>query len=128
MDQDKLDIVDRLLTITGWCREAAAEIQRLRQALEAAAAEIDQLRAERSFDAIGMTLMHAGGRCSLPDIPGKPHKWAAEISAWAAGGLVQWRYASQEAAEADWRDCDHPSRGEPNWWHAALEFSLAPPN
>ena len=59
------------------------------------------------------------------NIPGKPHRWADAIGAWARGELVQWRYASTEATDADWRDCDYPSRGMPNWSYPGIEYRAA---
>lgn len=59
---------------------------------------------------------------TAPDIPGLPHKWAKEIAAWAFGQLVQWRYVSPEATDADWRDCPYASRGMPNWHAGDMEF------
>ena len=59
---------------------------------------------------------------TAPDIPGLPHKWAKEIAAWAFGRLVQWRYVSPEATNADWRDCPYASRGMPNWIASDIEF------
>ena len=60
------------------------------------------------------------------NIPGKPHRWAEAICAWARGELAQWRYVSPEATDADWRDCDYPSRGRPNFEHPDLEYRAAP--
>ena len=54
------------------------------------------------------------------------HRWAAEIAAWAAGRLVQFRYAYPGASEQEWRDCNYPSRGMPNWSNDELEFRIAP--
>ena len=62
----------------------------------------------------------------LPNIPGQPHRWADSIGAWARGELVQWRYRGDDATDADWRDCDYPSRGMPNWHNDLIEFRVAP--
>lgn len=62
----------------------------------------------------------------VPNVPDKPHRWAREICAWAQGQLVQWRWASPEATDADWVDCDYPSRGVPNWFNKGFEFRVAP--
>ena len=56
-----------------------------------------------------------------PNIPGQPHRWAAEICAWARGELVQWRFAGSEAA---WKNCDYPSRGMPSWSNQDIEFRV----
>lgn len=61
----------------------------------------------------------------VPNNPG-PHKWADAICAWARGEVAQWRYVSPEATDADWRDCDFPSRGYPNWFHPDIEYRAAP--
>lgn len=60
------------------------------------------------------------------NIPGQPHPWAPAIAAWAFGRLVQWRYKSPEANDLDWRDCDYPSRGRPNFENPDIEFRVAP--
>ena len=61
---------------------------------------------------------------TAPNIPGQAHPWAKEISAWAFGKLVQWRYVSSEATDADWRDCPYVSRGMPNWNSSEIEFRV----
>lgn len=70
------------------------------------------------------------------NILGQPHKWAAEIKAWADGRLVQWRYVMPAKVPEpfqikpgfdEWRDCSYPSRGQPNWSNPQMEFRI-PPN
>lgn len=60
------------------------------------------------------------------NVPGRPHRWAEVIAAWAHGKLVQWRYASPEANDLDWRDAPYPSRGRPNFENSDVEFRVAP--
>lgn len=62
---------------------------------------------------------------SAPSIPGKPHRWATEIKAWADGRLVQSRCIFGMNAPSQWSDCHYASRGEPNWDNTTMEFRIA---
>lgn len=72
--------------------------------------------------------IHMGIQIAL-NVPGQPHRWSAEIAAWARGDLVQWRYDLRDIEDkplSDWRDCSYPSRGMPNWEHPDIEYRVAP--
>lgn len=66
------------------------------------------------------------------NIPGQRHYWCNEITAWARGGLVQWRWSPPKEvhlqvkeSEAMWHDCDYASRGMPNWMNPHMMFRVA---
>lgn len=54
----------------------------------------------------------------------KPHKWAAEIKAWADGAEIQFRHDPSEK----WQDYDPAWKNiiTPSWHKGGLEFRVKP--